>query len=44
MLENITLDFDEEGIWLIELNSQGAYQLGHVSWHIIAKYIKEYLE
>ena len=40
-LENITLDFDEEGIWLIELNPDAIpEQIGHVSWRIIANYVR----
>ena len=36
-----TLDYDEGGIWLIEMAPEGPYQLGHIPWDIIAKYIKE---
>ena len=41
---NITLDFDEDGIWLIEETNQGPLQMGHVPWHVIAKYLKDYLK
>lgn len=39
----MTLDYDEDGIWLIEMTPEGPYQLGHIPWDIIAKYIKEHM-
>jgi hypothetical protein len=39
----ITLDADSYGIWLVEQTTEGPVHVGHVSWAIIAAYIKEYL-
>jgi hypothetical protein len=39
----ITLEADAEGIWLVEQTTEGPVNVGHVSWAIIAAYIKEYL-
>ena len=41
---NITLDFDEVGIWLIEETDEGPLQMGHVPWYVIAIYLKDYLQ
>ena len=46
--ENITLDYDGDGIWLVEETFEGdqlvVKEMGHISWAIIAAYIREYLE
>jgi hypothetical protein len=52
--ENITLDYDGDGIWLVEETFDGDHrvvkqgrvvkQMGHISWATIAVYIREYLE
>ena len=40
----LELQSDSDGIWLLDVGSKhGTLQLGHVSWHTIATYIKEYL-
>lgn len=41
---NITLDVDEVGIWLVEENHKGdeVCQLGHISWHQVYIYLKKY--
>lgn len=39
----ITLEFDSMGLWLVGSTTDGPVHLGHVSWAIIATYIKEYL-
>lgn len=39
----ITLEFDSEGLWLVRPTTDGPFHMGHVSWAIIAAYIKEYL-
>lgn len=47
---NITLDTDENGIWLINETPEGPQQMSLVSWEVIAKYVRqknrriEYLE
>lgn len=43
---NITLDVDEDGIWLVveDGNAKVVSQLGHVSWHQIYIYLKKYEE
>jgi hypothetical protein len=47
-LENITLDYDGDGIWLVEETFDGDHrvvkQMGHISWATIAVYIREYLQ
>ena len=41
----LRLDFDEDGIWLIEDDiAIGPMQLGHVSWAVIARHIHPHLE
>lgn len=40
---SITLDFDDVGIWLIGETDQGPLQMGHIPWHVIATYLKDYL-
>lgn len=46
----ITLDTDENGIWLINETPEGPQQMGLVTWEVIAKYVRqkirqaEYLE
>lgn len=41
-MDNVTLDFDEDGIWLINETIAGPLQMGHIPWHVIATYLKEY--
>jgi hypothetical protein len=47
-LEDITLDYDSDGIWLVEEVFEGDHrvvkQMGHISWRTIAVYIREYLK
>lgn len=41
----LRLDFDEDGIWLIEDDiSIGPTELGHISWAVIARHIHPHLE
>ena len=41
----LRLDFDEDGIWLIEHGWEfGHTQVGHVSWAVIARHIHPHLE
>jgi hypothetical protein len=46
--ENITLDYDADGIWLIEETFDGDHRvvkkMGHIPWVTIAVYIREYLK
>ena len=47
--ENITLDYDGDGIWLVEETFDGDHhyivkQMGHISWATVAVYIREYLQ
>lgn len=41
---NITLDVDEDGIWLITEDEIGftIKQLGHISWATVHHYLKQY--
>lgn len=39
----ITLDIDEDGIWLIDNTDQGDMQMGHVSWRQIAIHVQKEL-
>lgn len=42
---NLRLDFDEDGIWLIEDGRWlGRTQVGHISWAVIARHIHPHLE
>lgn len=44
MLENVTLETDELGIWLVESLDNGlVHQLGHVSWKEVTKGIQQCL-
>jgi hypothetical protein len=43
-IENITLDVDEEGIWLVHDDDEVVYQLGHISWRQIYLSLKQYEE
>lgn len=47
MIENLTLDYDEHGIWLVVETFEGDHrvveQMGHVSWITIAAHIQGYL-
>jgi len=42
---NITLDIDEDGIWLIDETHEGywARQMGHVSWRQVAIHVQKEL-
>jgi len=46
-INNITLDFDGDGIWLVNETFEGdrivVKQMGHIRWSIIAIYLKGYL-
>jgi hypothetical protein len=39
----ITLDIDEDGIWLIDNTDQGEMEMGHVSWRQVAIYVQKEL-
>ena len=43
---NLRIDFDVEGIWLIEDDPDAwpPRQLGHISWAVIARHIHPHLE
>jgi hypothetical protein len=41
---DITLDIDEDGIWLIDNTDQGDMQMGHVSWQQVAIHVQKELE
>jgi hypothetical protein len=43
MDNNITLDTDELGIWLIEETDQGPLQMGHISWKEITRGVQQAL-
>jgi len=42
---DITLDIDEDGIWLIDSTDQGDWimQMGHVSWRQVAIHVQKEL-
>jgi hypothetical protein len=40
---DITLDIDEEGIWLIDNTDEGDMQMGHVSWRQVAIHVQKEL-
>lgn len=42
-MDNITLDTDEIGIWLICETPNGPQQMGHVSWSEITERIQQKL-
>lgn len=42
MSRNVTLDVDDDGIWLIEDADGGAFQMGHVSWRQIYIHLEKY--
>lgn len=42
-MDNITLDTDEIGIWLICETPHGPQQMGHVSWSEITERIQQKL-
>ena len=42
-MRDIEIDWDEDGIILLERTDQGNYVLGCVPWEIIAVFIKEHL-
>jgi len=43
MCDNITLDTDELGIWLIYETAQGPEQMGHISWKEITRGVQQAL-
>jgi hypothetical protein len=43
MESNITLDVDDDGIWLIEDTETGPKQLGHVSWRAVTRGVEKAL-
>lgn len=40
--KNITLEADEEGIWLIDETDEGPMQMGSVSWYEVNKYLERH--
>jgi hypothetical protein len=42
-MNNITLETDEVGLWLLEMTPEGVNQIGHVSWHEITKRVQDQL-
>jgi hypothetical protein len=40
---DITLDIDEDGIWLIDNTDEGDMQMGHVSWRQVAIHVQKEL-
>ena len=46
-IDNITLDYDELGIWLVHETFEGDHrvvkQMGHIPWQTIAVWIRKYL-
>jgi hypothetical protein len=40
---DITLDIDDDGIWLIDNTDQGDMQMGHVSWRQVAIHVQKEL-
>lgn len=38
--KNITLEVDEEGIWLIDETDDRPKQMGSVSWHEVLTYLE----
>ena len=42
-MEDVTLETDEIGIWLIVETTHGPQQAGHVSWYEITKRIQQQL-
>ena len=43
MINSITLDTDELGIWLIEETAIGPQQMGHISWREITRGVQQAL-
>ncbi|MDB4378654.1 hypothetical protein N9Z41_02670 [bacterium] len=43
MESDITLDVDDDGIWLIQETEWGTKQLGHVSWRSITRGVEKAL-
>lgn len=43
MVDNITLDTDELGIWLINETPEGPQQMGHISWKEITRGVQQAL-
>jgi hypothetical protein len=43
MESDITLDIDDDGIWLIQETEWGTKQLGHVSWRAITRGVEKAL-
>ena len=42
-VEDVTLETDEIGIWLVVNTTHGPQQVGHVSWYEITKRIQQQL-
>ena len=42
-MDNITLDTDELGIWLINETAQGPEQMGHISWKELTRGVQQCL-
>lgn len=42
-MENVTLDADELGIWLIDETPDGPQQMGHISWKEITRGVEQAL-
>ena len=42
-MNNITLDTDELGIWLIGDTPEGPQQLGHISWREVTRGVQQAL-
>ena len=43
MINSITLDTDELGIWLIDETPEGPQQMGHISWREITRGVQQTL-
>jgi len=44
MIDNITLDTDELGIWLVCETPEGPQQMGHISWKEITRGVERALQ
>jgi hypothetical protein len=43
MDNNITLDTDELGIWLVYETNEGTQQMGHISWQEVTRGVQQAL-
>jgi len=41
--DNITLDTDELGIWLVYETNEGPQQMGHISWQEVTRGVQQAL-